>query len=103
MPFTIREQSRIYRIASIPGDGIGVDITNAAEQVLHKLSSASGSTFEFGFHTFDWSSRKYLERGWYMPPDGIQQLKRFDAIYFGAVGWPGRSSLNLVDFLEGDK
>ena len=88
MPSTIRAQSRIYHIASIPGDGIGVDITDAAFQVLTTLSKAAG-TFEFAFHTFDWSSKAYLERGWYMPPDGLEQLKKYDAIYFGAVGWPG--------------
>jgi isocitrate/isopropylmalate dehydrogenase len=79
---------RIYRIACIPGDGIGVDITDAATQVLDVLAKTLG-TFQFEFNTFDWSSKNYLERGWYMPPDGLEQLKKFDAIYFGAVGWPG--------------
>jgi isocitrate/isopropylmalate dehydrogenase len=83
----IMSPPKTYNIASIPGDGIGVDITQAAEQVLHKLASTVG-TFTFNFTTFDWSSKKYLERGWYMPPDGMQQLARHDAIYFGAVGWP---------------
>ncbi|KAM3423570.1 hypothetical protein BST61_g996 [Cercospora zeina] len=45
-------------------------------------------TFSFNFTTFDWSSKAYLERGWYMPEDGMQQLAKHDAIYFGAVGWP---------------
>lgn len=88
MPSNIRERSRIYNIASIPGDGIGVDITEAAVQVLNTLSKTL-KTFEFEFKTFDWSSKAYLERGWYMPPGGLEQLKKFDAIYFGAVGWPG--------------
>jgi isocitrate/isopropylmalate dehydrogenase len=78
---------RIHRIACIPGDGIGVDITSAATRVLTTLSSTIG-TFSFSFTTFDWSSTTYLSRGYYMPPDGISQLKTFDAIYFGAVGWP---------------
>ncbi|KAF1827446.1 tartrate dehydrogenase [Dissoconium aciculare CBS 342.82] len=76
-----------YKIAAIPGDGIGVDITDAAEQVLQKLAAVVG-TFSFEFTTFDWSSKKFLERGWYMPDDGMQQLAKHDAIYFGAVGWP---------------
>ena len=76
-----------YKIASIPGDGIGVDITEAAEKVLHKLADVVG-TFKFDFHTFDWSSKGYLKRGWYMPEDGMKQLDQHDAIYFGAVGWP---------------
>ncbi|GIZ37248.1 hypothetical protein CKM354_000070200 [Cercospora kikuchii] len=79
--------SKTYNIACIPGDGIGVDITEAAVEVLNKLASAVG-TFTFNFTTFDWSSKAYLERGWYMPEDGMQQLAKHDAIYFGAVGWP---------------
>ena len=87
MPSHIRERSRIFQIASIPGDGIGVDITEAAVQVLDTLSKTLGG-FEFEFTTFDWSSKNYLERKWYMPEDGLEQLKKHDAIYFGAVGWP---------------
>ncbi|KAK5116531.1 hypothetical protein LTR85_009156 [Meristemomyces frigidus] len=77
----------LYKIAAIPGDGIGVDITEAAEQVLDKLASVNG-TFKFEYTTFDWSSKAYKERGWYMQDDWIDQLKKHDAIYFGAVGWP---------------
>jgi isocitrate/isopropylmalate dehydrogenase len=84
---------KIHRIACIPGDGIGVDITEAAIRVLNALAEASGE-FSFDFTIFDWSSKNYLERGYYMPPDGIAQLKKFDAIYFGAVGWPGNFSSN---------
>jgi isocitrate/isopropylmalate dehydrogenase len=74
-------------IAFSPGDGIGVDITEAAEQVLNTLAKAHGG-FAFEFKHFDWSSKKYLERKWYMPDDGMDQLRKHDAIYFGAVGWP---------------
>ncbi|KAF2245260.1 tartrate dehydrogenase [Trematosphaeria pertusa] len=87
MPSHIHDRTTIYRVVCIPGDGIGVDITEAAVQVLNTLSKALGG-FEFEFTTVDWSSKAYLERGWYMPPDGLEQLKKFDAIYFGAVGWP---------------
>ena len=87
MPSHAREITRVHRIACIPGDGIGVDSTEAAIQVLTKLSQTSGG-FEFDFTTFDWSSQSYLARGSYMPPDGLEQLKKYDAIYFGAVGWP---------------
>ncbi|KAL9534345.1 putative tartrate dehydrogenase/decarboxylase [Sphaerulina musiva] len=79
--------AKTYNIACIPGDGIGVDITEAAVEVLNKLATTVG-TFSFNFTTFDWSSKAYLERGWYMPEDGMQQLAKHDAIYFGAVGWP---------------
>jgi isocitrate/isopropylmalate dehydrogenase len=54
---------------------------------LNTLAKAHGG-FSFTFTTFDWSSKKYLERKWYMPDDGMDQLKKHDAIYFGAVGWP---------------
>ncbi|KAI2481448.1 Tartrate dehydrogenase/decarboxylase [Pyrenophora tritici-repentis] len=87
MPSHIHCMHKIHRIACIPGDGIGIDITDAAKHVLHALATTSGG-FEFDFYTFDWSSKNYLERGWYMPSDGLQQLKSYDAIYFGAVGWP---------------
>lgn len=79
--------SKTFKIATIPGDGIGVEITDAAIQVLQKLADAAG-TFTFEFTNFDWSSETYKEKGYYIPPDGIEQLKKFDAIYFGAVGWP---------------
>lgn len=79
--------SKTFSIASIPGDGIGVDITEAAEQVLNTLAKAHGG-FSFKFTTFDWSCEKYLERKYFMPEDGMDQLKKHDAIYFGAVGWP---------------
>ncbi|KAF4548197.1 Homoisocitrate dehydrogenase-like protein 1 [Elsinoe fawcettii] len=70
-----------YKIASIP------EITAAAVQVLEKLSTVVG-TFKFEWTNFDWSSKAYLERGWYMPEDYKEQLNKHDAIYFGAVGWP---------------
>jgi len=76
-----------YKIASIPGDGIGVDITEAAVQVLDTLAKAHGG-FKFTYTTFDWSSKAYKERKWYMPEDYVSQLQRHDAIFFGAVGWP---------------
>lgn len=88
--------TQTYKIAAIPGDGIGVEITEAARQVLDKLSSVVG-TFNFEWTTFDWSSKAYLERGWYMPEDYKERLNKHDAIYFGAVGWPGKiCSLDLT-------
>lgn len=84
---TVRSSEIVYKIAAIPGDGIGIEITDAVIQVLQKLSHVSRK-FRFDFETFDWNSKRYTEKGHYMPPDGINQLKKFDAIYFGAVGWP---------------
>ncbi|KAJ7093886.1 hypothetical protein B0H15DRAFT_1020572 [Mycena belliarum] len=78
---------RKFSIVCIPGDGIGVDITEAAVQVLGTLSDTFG-TFTFQFTTLDWSSKNYRQRGYYAPEGGIEGLKKYDAIYFGAVGWP---------------
>ncbi len=75
-----------YKLALIPGDGIGVDVTDAAMEVLAEVASAFG----FGVRTesFPWSCAYYLEHGRMMPEDGIETLSGFDAIYLGAVGWP---------------
>jgi len=75
-----------HRIALIPGDGIGVDVTDATLKVL----AAAGQRFGFALETtrFDWSCETYLATGRMMPEDGIEQLSGFDAIYLGAVGWP---------------
>ncbi|KAK3069332.1 hypothetical protein LTS18_000361, partial [Coniosporium uncinatum] len=56
MPSNINSEEKLYRIATIPGDGIGTEITSAAIQVLESLASASG-TFKFEFENFDWSSK----------------------------------------------
>lgn len=74
-----------YTIASIPADGIGPEVISAGIQVLHTLSRSFG-TFNFDITHFDWSSDTYLSTGAYIPPDGLKQLKRFNAILFGAVG-----------------
>ncbi|MGH1354305.1 MAG: tartrate dehydrogenase [Thalassovita sp.] len=75
-----------YDIALIPGDGIGVDVTDAAEQVL----STAADRFGFALKTtrFPWSCDWYLKHGAMMPKDGIDTLRGFDAIFLGAVGWP---------------
>ena len=77
---------KTYRIASIPGDGIGNEVIPAGVEVLQKLSSLE--EFSVVFTSFDWSSKRYLETGRYIPEGGLEQLKKFDAIFFGAVGAP---------------
>ena len=72
------------RIALIPGDGIGVSVTEAAVSVL----TASGASVETV--SFPWSCDYYLQNGRMMPEDGIETLRDFDAIFLGAVGWPAR-------------
>jgi len=75
-----------YRIASIPGDGIGIEVIAAGVDVLKALAEKEG--FELQFAHFDWSSKRYLETGAYIPEGGLEKLKAFDAIFFGAVGSP---------------
>jgi len=73
-----------YRIASIPGDGIGNEVIPAGVEVLQKLAV----DFRLEFKDFNWSSKRYVETGAYIPEGGLEELKRFDAIFFGAVGAP---------------
>lgn len=79
---------RNYNIASIPGDGIGTEVTQSALEVLRAVSEKSG--IKIDVTTFPWSSQYYLDNGHMMPEDGIEQLSKFDAIYLGAVGWPNQ-------------
>jgi tartrate dehydrogenase/decarboxylase/D-malate dehydrogenase len=76
-----------YRIASIPGDGIGVDVQIEARKVLDRAAERFG--FGLDWTEFDWSCERYAETGKMMPDNGIEQLARFDQILLGAVGFPG--------------
>jgi tartrate dehydrogenase/decarboxylase/D-malate dehydrogenase len=78
---------RQYNIAAIPADGIGPEVIAAGERVLDALAQRQGG-LSFKFTTFDWGSDYYKRHGVMMPSDGLQALKSFDAIYFGAVGAP---------------
>jgi tartrate dehydrogenase/decarboxylase / D-malate dehydrogenase len=78
---------RSYAIAAIPADGIGPEVIGAGIAVLQPLEKRLGDV-AFQFETFDWGSDYYKKHGMMMPADGLAQLKRFDAIYFGAVGAP---------------
>ncbi|MCH4826186.1 MAG: tartrate dehydrogenase [Planococcus sp. (in: firmicutes)] len=74
-----------YKIAVLPGDGIGPDVTREAVKVLEALKKQD-PTFDIAFEQFEWGSEYYLAHGHIMPEDGLDQLKNFDAILFGAVG-----------------
>jgi len=78
---------RRYSIAAIPADGIGPEVIGAGIEVLSALEKRDG-TIAFDVTTFDWGSDYYKAQGMMMPEDGLDQLKPFDAIYFGAVGAP---------------
>ena len=78
---------KTYKIASIPGDGIGVEVIDAGLRALHALAERAGA-FQFDVTHFDWGTDRYKREGALMPADGAQDLIDFDAILFGAVGAP---------------
>jgi len=79
--------ARHYRIAVIPGDGIGKETVPEGLRVLEAAARRFG--FSLAFEPFDWSCETYLRTGAMMPPDGMARLGSTDAIFLGAVGWPG--------------
>lgn len=79
---------RSYRVAVIPGDGIGVEVIPEGLRVLGRAGEVTGS-FRIEPVEYPWSCRWYLEHGRMMPEDGIDRLRDSDAIYLGAVGFPG--------------
>ncbi len=90
---------KTYKIAVIPGDGIGPEVINEGVKVLNKIAELD-SSFEFDFTYFPWGCEFYTKHGKMMDDDGIDQLKDFDAIYLGAVGFPGvPDHISLWDLL----
>ncbi len=79
---------RQYRIAVIPGDGIGPEVVREGMLALDRVAEAEGG-FRLAYTQFPWGCEHYLKQGEMMPSDGIDQLFGFDAIYLGAVGFPG--------------
>jgi tartrate dehydrogenase/decarboxylase/D-malate dehydrogenase len=79
---------RTIRIAVIPGDGIGQEVVPEGLKVLDRLAADSAGQLTFEFEEFPWGCAYYEQTGRMMAEDGLEQLNRFDAIYFGAVGWP---------------
>src|ERR1700720_3122485 len=78
---------KTYKIAAIPGDGIGKEVIAAGIEVLGALAARDGG-FAFRFDHFDWGSDYYKRHGVMMPADGGDRSRHHDAIYFGAVGAP---------------
>ena len=78
---------KTYRIACIPGDGIGKEVIPAGRQAMQALAEADGS-FAFEFQDFDWGGDYYRRHGVMMPADGLDLLRGQDAILFGSAGDP---------------
>jgi isocitrate/isopropylmalate dehydrogenase len=76
-----------YSIASIPADGIGPEVISAGIEVLRQLADTLG-LFDLHFEHYDWSSETFKKTGQYIPEGGLDDLKKHDAILFGAVGAP---------------
>src|SRR5688500_6151217 len=76
-----------HKIALILGDGIGKEVVPAAARVLDVVGKKFG--FDFEWTTFDWSCETYTRTGRMMPEDGLEQLRPFESIFLGAVGFPG--------------
>jgi tartrate dehydrogenase/decarboxylase/D-malate dehydrogenase len=79
---------KTYRIATIPGDGIGKEVVPAGREVLQAMAAASGGAFGFEFEDFGWGGDWYRAHGEMMPADGLEPLKSKDAILFGSAGDP---------------
>jgi tartrate dehydrogenase/decarboxylase/D-malate dehydrogenase len=76
-----------HRIAAIPGDGIGREVLPAAQRVLD--AAAAHHDVRLSWCELPWSCAWYAEHGAMMPADGIDRLRETDAIFLGAIGWPG--------------
>ncbi len=89
------------RIAVIPGDGIGVDVTAETTKVLHAVASAAGKQLELV--EFDWGADRYLRDGTSLPEGAVEMFRReYDAIYVGALGDPRVPSMkHAADILLG--
>ncbi len=75
------------RIATIPGDGIGPEVLTVGRAVVDAVAETS-SEFSVDWTELPWGCGYYEQTGRMMPEDGLAVLREFDAIYFGAVGWP---------------
>src|SRR6266404_692505 len=97
----MRSGGAAARIAVIPGDGIGAEVTPQAVKVLRAVTAPGGRPLEFV--EFDWSAEKYLREGVSLPPGAVEMLRdEFDAILFGALGDPRvPSNQHAADILLG--
>src|SRR5690625_190186 len=77
---------KTFRVATIPGDGIGKEVVPAAQQVLNHVANAYG--FALDWTEFNWSCEHYARTGRMMPENGLEVLREHDQIFLGAVGSP---------------
>lgn len=90
---------KIYKIAVIAGDGIGPEVIGEGIKILNKVA-AMDSGFRFDFTYFPWGCEFYAKHGKMMGDNGMEVLRKFDAIYLGAVGFPGvPDHISLWDLL----
>ena len=87
------------KIALIPGDGIGPEVISEGVKLLKEIEQLD-QNISFSFTEFPWGCQYYLDNGKMMDDDGMEVLKEFDAIYLGAVGYPGvPDHISLWDLL----
>lgn len=90
---------KTYKVAVIAGDGIGPEVISEGVKVLKKMADLDGG-FQFEFTYFPWGCEYYAKHGEMMPENGLELLQSFDAIYLGAVGYPGvPDHISLWDLL----
>jgi 3-isopropylmalate dehydrogenase len=77
---------KTYKIAVIPGDGTGPEVIREGVKVLQAVGERFNINFQFNY--FDWGGERYLRTGETIPEGGIEELKKHDAIYLGAIGHP---------------
>ncbi|MEN9771823.1 MAG: hypothetical protein RJA58_466 [Pseudomonadota bacterium] len=78
---------KTYKIACIPGDGIGKEVVPAGQKLLEAIA-ATNPGFSFEFTSFDWGGDYYRHHGKMMPDDGLSAIRNMDAILFGSAGDP---------------
>jgi len=89
----------VYDIAVIAGDGIGPEVLREGKRVLERVAELDGG-FRFNFTDYPWGCEYYLKEGRMMAKDGMERLRDHDAIFLGAVGYPGvPDHISLWDLL----